>query len=230
MARVPGTDRVLRAPRPEHDHGRRPDRLPSRPRQARRTGRLHAPADDLRRLRGGRLPLAGRRQAPRGARQGRRQRAVRRAGPGALGVPHRRRVPLAALRLRRAARIGAVDDRARRPGGAAVPLPGGPRDRPAEQAARLPPAGGRPRHRRSQRAPGAAGRPARLRHRRADPRRPGLSSIRILTNNPKKIRGLEGYGLSVAHRSRSSMPPTSTTRRICARRPSAWATRCTTRA
>ncbi|HXP29222.1 MAG TPA: bifunctional 3,4-dihydroxy-2-butanone-4-phosphate synthase/GTP cyclohydrolase II, partial [Solirubrobacteraceae bacterium] len=24
-----------------------------------------------------------------------------------------------------------------------------------------------------------------------------LSSIRILTNNPKKIRGLEGYGLSV---------------------------------
>ena len=24
----------------------------------------------------------------------------------------------------------------------------------------------------------------------------GLSSIRILTNNPKKIRGLEGYGLS----------------------------------
>ncbi len=26
----------------------------------------------------------------------------------------------------------------------------------------------------------------------------GLSSIRILTNNPKKIHGLEGYGLSVA--------------------------------
>src|SRR4029077_10993680 len=26
----------------------------------------------------------------------------------------------------------------------------------------------------------------------------GLSSIRILTNNPKKIRGLEGYGLSVS--------------------------------
>src|SRR5262249_6188155 len=25
----------------------------------------------------------------------------------------------------------------------------------------------------------------------------GLSTIRILTNNPKKIRGLEGYGLSV---------------------------------
>src|SRR4029077_13480670 len=26
----------------------------------------------------------------------------------------------------------------------------------------------------------------------------GLSSLRILTNNPKKIRGLEGYGLSVS--------------------------------
>jgi 3,4-dihydroxy 2-butanone 4-phosphate synthase / GTP cyclohydrolase II len=26
----------------------------------------------------------------------------------------------------------------------------------------------------------------------------GLSSIRILTNNPKKIRGLEGYGLRVS--------------------------------
>ena len=26
----------------------------------------------------------------------------------------------------------------------------------------------------------------------------GLSTIRILTNNPKKIRGMEGYGLSVS--------------------------------
>jgi 3,4-dihydroxy 2-butanone 4-phosphate synthase/GTP cyclohydrolase II len=26
----------------------------------------------------------------------------------------------------------------------------------------------------------------------------GLSSIRLLTNNPKKIHGLEGYGLSVS--------------------------------
>ena len=48
MARVPELDGVLRASRAEHDHGRRSDRLPPRPRQARRTGRLHAPADDLR--------------------------------------------------------------------------------------------------------------------------------------------------------------------------------------
>ena len=37
----------------------------------------------------------------------------RRARARALGVPHRRRLPLAALRLRRAARSGAGDDRAR---------------------------------------------------------------------------------------------------------------------
>ena len=37
-----------------------------------------------------------------------------RARPRALGVPHRRRLPLAALRLRRAARVGAGDDRGAR--------------------------------------------------------------------------------------------------------------------
>ena len=77
MARVPDLVELLRAARAEHDHGRRPDRLPPPPRQARRTRRLHAAADHVRRLRGGRLPLAGRRQAPRGARQGRGQRAGR---------------------------------------------------------------------------------------------------------------------------------------------------------
>jgi 3,4-dihydroxy 2-butanone 4-phosphate synthase/GTP cyclohydrolase II len=35
----------------------------------------------------------------------------------------------------------------------------------------------------------------------------GLSSIRILTNNPKKIRGLEGYGLSVAEQVPIVHPP-----------------------
>ena len=58
----------------------------------------------------------------------------------------------------------------------------------------------------------------------------GLSSIRILTNNPKKIqrpRGLRAVGH--APRSRSSTRRTSTTPPTCARRLSAWATRCTTR-
>src|ERR1700690_682772 len=35
----------------------------------------------------------------------------------------------------------------------------------------------------------------------------GLSSIRILTNNPKKIRGLEGYGLSVSAQIPIEQPP-----------------------
>ena len=57
-----------------------------------------------------------------------------RARARALGVPDRRRLPLAALRLRRAARVRAGDDRARGPRRPALPRPGGPRDRPAEQA------------------------------------------------------------------------------------------------
>ena len=127
---------LLRAPRPEDDHGRRPDRLPAPPRQARRARRHHPAADRVRRLRRRRLPLARRRQAPRRDGQGRRRRRRRRARPRALRVPDRRRLPLAALRLRRAARVGAGDDRARGLRRAALPRPGGPRDRPAEQAAR----------------------------------------------------------------------------------------------
>ena len=62
-------------------------------------------ADRLRRLHGRRLPLAGRRQAPRRDGQGRGRRQGGRAGPRALRVPDRRRLPLAALRLRRAAGV-----------------------------------------------------------------------------------------------------------------------------
>ena len=40
----------------------------------------------------------------------------------------------------------------------------------------------------------------------------GLTSIRILTNNPKKIVGLEGYGLSVAEQVPIEGAPTPTTR------------------
>ena len=63
---------LLRAPRPEDDHGRRPDRLPAQARPAGRARRRDAAAHRLRRLQRRRLPLAGRRQAPRGAGQGRR--------------------------------------------------------------------------------------------------------------------------------------------------------------
>ena len=64
-------------------------------------------------LPGGRLRGGADRQAPRRARQGRRRRRRGRARPRPLRVPHRRRLPLAALRLRRAARLGAAPDRGR---------------------------------------------------------------------------------------------------------------------
>ena len=63
--------RLLRAPRAEDDHDQGPDRVPPPLGQARRARRLDAAADRVRRLRGGRLPLARRRQAPPRARQGR---------------------------------------------------------------------------------------------------------------------------------------------------------------
>ena len=92
-----------------------------------------------------------------------------RARARALRVPHRRRVPLAALRLRPAARGRAGAHRGGGPRRAALPRPGGPRHRPAEQAAGLQAAGAGPRHGRRQPRARAARRPARLRHRRADP-------------------------------------------------------------
>ena len=58
----------------------------------------------------------------------------------------------------------------------------------------------------------------------------GLSSIRILTNNPKKIIGLEGYGLSVTEQVPIERSPTRTTRPTCGPSASGWATRSTTRA
>ena len=57
-------------------------------------------------------------------------------------------------------------------GRSALPLPGRPRYRPAEQAARLQAAGGGARHGRRQPQAGPAGRPPRLRHRCPDPAGP----------------------------------------------------------
>ena len=36
----------------------------------------------------------------------------------------------------------------------------------------------------------------------------GLTSSRLITNNPRKIIGLEGYGLKVSERVSSIIPPT----------------------
>ncbi|MET0564808.1 MAG: GTP cyclohydrolase II, partial [Gaiellaceae bacterium] len=44
----------------------------------------------------------------------------------------------------------------------------------------------------------------------------GLSTIRILTNNPKKISGLEGYGLTVTEQMPIELPPNAENRRYLA--------------
>ena len=44
----------------------------------------------------------------------------------------------------------------------------------------------------------------------------GLSTIRILTNNPKKISGLEGFGLTVVEQVPIETPPNAENRRYLA--------------
>ena len=121
-----------------------------------------------------------------------------RARARALGVRHGRRLRLAALRLRRAAAPRARADHRRGVRRRAVPGAGGPRHRPAQQAARLR-AAGRRAWTRSTPTSSSASRP--------DMRDYGigaqilsdlgLTSIRILTNNPRKIIGIEAFGLTV---------------------------------
>jgi 3,4-dihydroxy 2-butanone 4-phosphate synthase/GTP cyclohydrolase II len=41
----------------------------------------------------------------------------------------------------------------------------------------------------------------------------GVKNLRLLTNNPKKIVGLEGYGLSVVEQIPIEIPPTESNRR-----------------
>ena len=68
------------------------------------------------------------RQAARRARQGRRRRSRERARPGALRVPHRRRLPLAPVRLRRPAERRAGQHRGGRKRRAPLPRAGGQRE------------------------------------------------------------------------------------------------------
>ena len=76
--------------------------------------------------------------------------------------------------------------------------PRGSRHRAHQQAARLPPAGGRPRHARREPRARPARRRARLRARPpailADL---GIEQVRLLTNNPEKVRQLSELGLDV---------------------------------
>ena len=176
------------------------------------------------------LPLARGRQAPRGDGPRRGGRAGRRARARALRVPHRRRVPLAALRLRRAARGRAAAHPRRGPRRAALPGPGGSRHRAPQQAARLPPPGGGARHGGRQRAARAARRPARLRHRRPDPGGPRPQLDPAAHQQPEEDRGPRGLRAQ-GHRPGADRARrrASTTASTCARRRSAWATCSTTR-
>eukprot|EP00166_Cyanidium_caldarium_P002039 ctg_208.g129 len=95
-------------------------------------------------------------------------------GAGAQRVLHRRRVRLAALRLRRPAAVCHGADREGGSGRAAVPArPRGPRHRLVAQDSRLHPAGRRSRHRRGQSGSRTAGGQPRIRHRCTDLGRPG---------------------------------------------------------
>ena len=168
----------------------------------------------------------GRRRRARRAGPRRRRRRRGRAGPGALRVPHRRRPRLPALRLRPAAGRGAAHDRRRGPRRRGLPArPRGPRHRPAAQAARptscrtaaatpstpTSTSGCRP-------TPATTASAAQI---LADL---GVRSMRLLTNNPAKRAGLEGYGLESSSRCRSRCTRRRRTCATCGPSATGWAT------
>ena len=172
MARVPDLEGYCARHGLEDDHGRRPDRLPAPPRPARRARR---------RPRGCRPASASSRSSAT-ARSSTTSTTSRWSRARSTGVED------VLVRVHSECLTGDVFHSLRcdcgeqlesalamieeaGPRRAALPRPGGARDRAAEQAARLQPAGPGARHRRREPRARAAGRPARLRHRRADPRR-----------------------------------------------------------
>ena len=151
------------------------------------------------------------------------------AGPGARPRPvlHGGRAALDALRLRRAEGPGAETDR--RAGGR-LPLPAarGAGHRPAQQAARLSPAGRRPRHGRCEPGAGVPGGRAGLRDRDADPAGPGGAEAAIAHQQPGQAGGPGGVrtGDRGARAAGSAAQPSSTST-TWRRSGGAWAT-CST--
>ena len=162
---------------------------------------------------------------------GRRRRGGRRARARALGVPHGRRLPLAALRLRRAAR---ARDRADR--GRGQRRPALPRRRRAAASACSTSCG--PTSCRSRgstpstptwRSAAASTRATTASGTRSWP----TSGSRRSASSPttrKKILGLEGYGLVITEQLPIEAEPTARTSATCGRSASGWATRSATRA
>ena len=197
MARVPGPRALLRAARPEDDHGRRPDRVPApHEKLVERVVEAQLPTEF------GDFDVVGFRSLVddkhhvalvKGEVDGAASDVLVRVHSECLtgDVFHSLRCDCGQQLERRA---GA--DRGGGPRRAALPRPGGPRHRPAEQAARLQAAGGGARHgRRQPRARACPPTCATTASARRSWSTSGCSSIRLLTNNPKKIVGLEGYGL-----------------------------------
>lgn len=55
----------------------------------------------------------------------------------------------------------------------------------------------------------------------------GVRQIRLLTNNPRKVVGLEGHGLSIVERVPVELPPMNATPATCEPSATSWAT-CST--
>ena len=114
MARLPELEAFADRARAAAHLDRRPHPLPAPDREAGPPGLRGPDPDRGRRLHGVRLRVAPRRRAAPGPRPGRRRRRAERAGPGPLRVPDRRRLRLAALRLRPPAAGGARPRSSRR--------------------------------------------------------------------------------------------------------------------
>ena len=215
MARLPELiDARPRSYQPQDDHHQGPDRVPHPQGEARPAGRDHPPAHRLRRVhqviayettvddRAAPGPGAGRRHRPT-------SRCWCACTPSASPATCSARTAATAARssTRRwpsSSTRGAASSSTCARKGAASACSTSSRPTSCRTRARTP---SRPTSARLQ------GRPAPLRHRRADPGRPRASSnLRILTNNPKKIVGLEGYGLKVVERAaaRGAGRPTRT--------------------
>ncbi len=139
------------------------------------------------------------------------------AGARPQPVLHRRRARQPPLRLRRTARPGPGRHRGARPRRLPLHDAGGPRHRPRQQAARLP----RSRSRAwtpwrptttSASRPTCATTASALRSWPSS----GSARIRLLTNNPRKIVGLEAYGLEIIERLPLEVAPRGENRRYLA--------------